>query len=76
MIIAATYVENESGASLQRPELFRLLADSRPEDTKRNAAILAMLRDGRSWNSIIDATGCSRSTLARLSKRLTESDEA
>lgn len=30
--IAACYAENESGASLQRPELFRLLADSRPGD--------------------------------------------
>lgn len=32
LTIAATYVENQSGASLQRPELFRLLADSRPGD--------------------------------------------
>jgi DNA invertase Pin-like site-specific DNA recombinase len=32
LTIAATYVENESGASLKRPELFRLLADSRPGD--------------------------------------------
>ncbi|NGM20408.1 recombinase family protein [Roseomonas stagni] len=32
LTIAASYVENESGASLQRPELFRLLADSRPGD--------------------------------------------
>jgi DNA invertase Pin-like site-specific DNA recombinase len=170
--IAASYVENESGASLQRPELFRLLEDSqpgdillieqvdrlsrltagdweklrgelancqvrvvaldlptswtfatasdeftgrmfaavnsmmldvlaavarkdyedrrrrqvqgikkakedgayrgRPEDTKRNGAILAMLRSGQSWSTIIAATGCSRSTLARLSKRLGE----
>lgn len=30
--IAATYLENESGAKLARPELFRLLADSRPGD--------------------------------------------
>ncbi|MGE3362808.1 MAG: recombinase family protein [Rhizobiaceae bacterium] len=30
--IAATYLENESGASLARPELFRLLADCRPGD--------------------------------------------
>jgi DNA invertase Pin-like site-specific DNA recombinase len=30
--IAASYIENESGASLSRPELFRLLADSRPGD--------------------------------------------
>lgn len=32
LTIAATYLENESGASLQRPELFRLLADSKPGD--------------------------------------------
>ena len=169
LTIAATYVENESGASLQRPELFRLLTDShagdvllieqvdrlsrlntsdweklraqldarqvrvvaldlptswmlaapsdeftgrmfsavngmmldvlaaiarkdyedrrrrqsqgiakakstgvykgRPEDTKRNAAIVAMLHAGQSWSTIIAATGCSRSTLSRLSKR-------
>jgi DNA invertase Pin-like site-specific DNA recombinase len=30
--IAAFYVENESGASLKRPELFRLLADCQPGD--------------------------------------------
>lgn len=30
--IAAYYVENESGAKLARPELFRLLADSHPGD--------------------------------------------
>ncbi len=168
--IAATYLENESGASLQRPELFRLLSDShagdvllieqvdrlsrlnaadwdklkteirsrqvkvvaldlptswmmlsptadeftqrmfeavnsmmldmiaaiarkdyddrrrrqaqgivkakadgryrgRPEDRERNAAIVAMLKSGQSWNTIVKATGCSRSTLARLAKR-------
>ncbi|MCM8736570.1 recombinase family protein [Azospirillum sp. A1-3] len=32
LTIAATYVENESGAKLARPELFRLLADSQPGD--------------------------------------------
>lgn len=32
LTIAASYIENESGASLKRPELFRLLADSRPGD--------------------------------------------
>ena len=32
MEIAAAYVENESGASLKRPELFRLLADCKPGD--------------------------------------------
>lgn len=171
LTIAATYLENESGASLKRPELFRLLSDShpgdvllveqvdrlsrlnsedwgllraeirrlgvrvvaldlptswqlatvtsddftarmaeaingmlldmlaaiarkdyedrrrrqaqgiekakgngryagRPENTKRNAAIVSMLRAGQSWNTIIQASACSRSTLARLSKRL------
>lgn len=30
--IAASYIENESGASLQRPELFRLLSDCQPGD--------------------------------------------
>src|SRR5580704_913264 len=30
--VVGTYVENESGAKLARPELFRLIADSRPGD--------------------------------------------
>jgi len=168
--IAAFYVENESGASLKRPELFRLLSDCRPgdillieqvdrlsrlnaedweklkaelqarrvrvvaldlptswmmangademtarmlealnammldmlaaiarkdytdrrrrqaqgiaklkaeggyrgrkEDTERNAAIMRMLSRGDSWNQIVAATGCSRSTLSRLAQRL------
>ncbi len=42
----------------------------RPEDAKRNASILEDLANGKSWQKIIDATGASRSTLARLSKRL------
>ncbi|RWX69641.1 resolvase [Mesorhizobium sp. M4B.F.Ca.ET.089.01.1.1] len=41
----------------------------RPEDTARNKAILSMLSSGQSWNTIVSATGCSRSTLARLVKR-------
>lgn len=32
LTIAAWYVENESGASLKRPELFRLLRDAHPGD--------------------------------------------
>lgn len=173
--IAATYEENESGASLQRPQLFRLLADShpgdvllieqvdrlsrlsemdwdklkaeikergirivaldlptshmmiktedaftgrmfeainamlldmlaaiarkdyddrrrrqaqgiakakadgrlkgRPEDSKRNRAIMDMLAKGQSWNTIVDAMGVSRSTLSRLSQRLKAADQ-
>ncbi len=170
LTIAASYVENESGASLKRPELFRLLKDCKPgdillveqvdrlsrlntadwealkaeikakhvkvvaldlptswmlatadkddihsrildavngmlldmlaaiarkdyddrrrrqsqgiakaksegaykgrrEDADRNAAIVKMLASGQSWNSIVQATGCSRSTLSRLAKR-------
>jgi DNA invertase Pin-like site-specific DNA recombinase len=42
----------------------------RPEDAERNAAIMAMLRNEQSWASIIKATKCSRSTLARLAKRI------
>lgn len=44
----------------------------RPEDAKRNAAIVAMLSSGQSWNTIIQAVGCSRSTVARLAKRVEE----
>lgn len=38
----------------------------RPEDKTRNAAILQMLENGQSWNSIIAATKCSRSTISRI----------
>lgn len=41
----------------------------RPEDAGRNAAIVKMLKAGQSWSSIVDATGASRSTLARLTRR-------
>lgn len=42
----------------------------RPEDTERNDAIIKMLRAGQSWNTVVKATGCSRSTLARLAERM------
>src|SRR5271168_5011093 len=32
LAIVGSYVEHESGAKLARPELFRLIADSRPAD--------------------------------------------
>ncbi|MBJ7577467.1 recombinase family protein [Devosia sp. MC532] len=41
----------------------------RPEDVDRNSLIVSLLETGRSWNEIISATKCSRSTLARLAKR-------
>ena len=41
----------------------------RPENKERNDAIVAMLKGGQTWRTIVKATGCSRSTLARLAKR-------
>jgi DNA invertase Pin-like site-specific DNA recombinase len=43
----------------------------RPEDVVRNAAIATMLKRGASWSQIQDATGCSRATIAKISKRVT-----
>jgi DNA invertase Pin-like site-specific DNA recombinase len=42
----------------------------RKEDVGRNEAIMSMLRRGDSWNHIIAATGCSRSTLSKLNQRV------
>jgi DNA invertase Pin-like site-specific DNA recombinase len=41
----------------------------RPENTKRNAGIAAMLRSKSSWSSIQDAFDCSRATIAKIAKR-------
>ncbi|SIO54833.1 Site-specific DNA recombinase [Bradyrhizobium erythrophlei] len=41
----------------------------RKEDVKRNAGIVTMLADGKSWSAIQDVTGCSRATIAKLAKR-------
>jgi DNA invertase Pin-like site-specific DNA recombinase len=42
----------------------------RPEDAERNAAIVGMLAKHTPWSAIVAATGCSRSTLSRLAKRV------
>jgi DNA invertase Pin-like site-specific DNA recombinase len=47
----------------------------RPEDKKRNSAIMNMLRRGMSWNSIIEAASgsdkkLSRATLSKLTRRV------
>ncbi len=44
------------------------LYKGRPENTARNTAIAAMMRDGRTWREIIDATGCSRTLLAKIAR--------
>jgi DNA invertase Pin-like site-specific DNA recombinase len=41
----------------------------RPEDTTRNASITCLLRKGASYSEIQAATGCSRTTIAKLAKR-------
>ncbi len=53
LTIAASYVENESGAKLARPELFRLLADCRPGDVLLVEQVdrLSRLTDG-DWRKL------------------------
>ena len=41
----------------------------RQEDTKRNAAILSLLRACHSWSKVVATMGCSRATVAKLAKR-------
>ena len=59
LLIVGTYVENESGASLARPELFRLLADSKPGDVLIVEQVDRLSRltdaDWRKLRSTIDA---------------------
>lgn len=42
----------------------------RRENTDRNAGLMKLLEGGMAWSEIIKTTGCSRSTLAKLSARL------
>lgn len=48
----------------------------RPENKERNAALKQMLESGQSWSSIVKATGVSRSTLARIAKHSSPSDDS
>ncbi|ALN75791.1 recombinase family protein [Aureimonas sp. AU20] len=41
----------------------------RPEDTRRNAGIAAMLKGGSSWTTVQQVFGCSRATVAKIAKR-------
>ena len=51
--IAAHYVENESGAKLDRPELFRLLADCQPGDVLLVEQIDRLSRlSGADWKKL------------------------
>ncbi|HIQ17763.1 MAG TPA: resolvase [Novosphingobium capsulatum] len=53
----------------------RGLYKGRPENKKRNAAIATMLRHGRSWREVMDATGCSRTLLARIARALKSEEQ-
>ncbi|MEG8221174.1 recombinase family protein [Sphingomonas sp. HH69] len=46
------------------------LYKGRPENKARNVAIASMLGDGRTWREVMDATGCSRTLLAKIAKDL------
>jgi DNA invertase Pin-like site-specific DNA recombinase len=48
----------------------------RPENTKRNARIIKMLANKTSYSDIQEATGCSRTTIAKLAKRSKQSAAA
>jgi DNA invertase Pin-like site-specific DNA recombinase len=41
----------------------------RKENTAKNDEIVKLLREGKSWNGVIRATGVSRGTVAKLAKR-------
>jgi len=41
----------------------------RPENTKRNTKIAAMLKAGASYSAVQEATGCGRATVAKIAKR-------
>lgn len=48
------------------------LYKGRKENIARNGGIAAMLRAGTSWTQIQAATGCSRATVAKIAKRISE----
>ena len=48
----------------------------RPENVRRNKHISNMLTSGMSYSAIQEATGCSRATVAKLSKRRKERENA
>lgn len=42
----------------------------RPTDTKLRAKIAALLRDGKSYNVIVDLLGCSKSTISEVKRSM------
>lgn len=53
LTIAASYIENESGASLKRPELFRLLEECEPSDILLVEQVDRLSRlNGEDWDRL------------------------
>ena len=53
LTIAASYIENESGASLKRPELFRLLEECEPRDILLVEQVDRLSRlNGEDWDRL------------------------
>lgn len=74
MLAAIARKDYEDRRRRQRQGIEKAKADGayrgRPENEKRNAALIDMLRKGQTWATIVEATGVSTSTLSRLAKRL------
>ena len=65
--IAATYVENESGATLQRPELFRLLSDCQPGDVLLVEQVDRLSRlNAADWERLRAEIACRRVRIVAL----------
>jgi DNA invertase Pin-like site-specific DNA recombinase len=54
----------EGTAKAKAADLYK----GRLENKTRNAAISSLLGNGRSWRKIMDATGCSRTLLAKFAR--------
>lgn len=51
------------------------LYKGRPENRTRNTAIASMLKAKQPWQQIMDATGCSRGTVAKIARTLKAASE-
>ncbi len=73
MLAAVARKDYDDRRRRQSQGVAKALADGRyrgrPEDTARNGGIAHMLAAGQSWRSIQAATGCSRTTIAKIAKR-------
>lgn len=67
MKIAARYIENESGATLKRPELFRLLDDSQPGDVLLIEQVDRLSRlNAEDWQTLKTAIAAKRVRVVAL----------